>query len=94
MTMRVLWAPTSRGVAAAVYDVQGRVLLVRQRYTAGWQLPGGGVGRGEAAQAAILQELAEEVGWWAEKPSFSRFIPARPAGPRRWWRSTASTARQ
>ena len=62
MTLRVLWAPTSFGVAAAVYDDQGRVLLVRQRYTAGWRLPGGGVGRGEAAQAAILRELAEEVG--------------------------------
>ncbi|MBW8708547.1 MAG: hypothetical protein JF627_04660 [Alphaproteobacteria bacterium] len=38
MTVRVLWAPTSFGVAAAVYDEQGRVLLVRQRYVAGWRL--------------------------------------------------------
>ena len=35
MALRVLWAPTSFGVVAAVYDDQGRVLLVRQRYTAG-----------------------------------------------------------
>ena len=54
MTLRVLWAPTSLGVAAAVYDDQGRVLLVRQRYTAGWRLPGGGVGRGEAASTCLL----------------------------------------
>ena len=62
MTLRGLWSPTSLGVAAAVYDAEGRVLLVRQRYTAGWRLPGGGVGRGEPPQEAILRELAEEVG--------------------------------
>ena len=62
MTLRALWAPTSLGVSAAVYDAEGRVLLVRQRYTAGWRLPGGGVGRGEPPQQAILRELAEEVG--------------------------------
>jgi 8-oxo-dGTP pyrophosphatase MutT (NUDIX family) len=62
MALRAVWAPTSFGVAAAVYDAQGRVLLVRHRYNAGWRLPGGGVGRGEAPQAAILRELAEEVG--------------------------------
>jgi 8-oxo-dGTP pyrophosphatase MutT (NUDIX family) len=62
MTLRVLWAPTAFGVAAAVYDEQGRVLLVRHRYNAGWRLPGGGVGRSEPPQGAILRELAEEVG--------------------------------
>jgi 8-oxo-dGTP pyrophosphatase MutT (NUDIX family) len=62
MTVRALWAPTTFGVAAAVYDGEGRVLLVRHRYNAGWRLPGGGVGRGEPPQAAILRELAEEVG--------------------------------
>ncbi len=58
----MLWAPTSLGVAGAVYDGEGRVLLVRQRYTAGWRLPGGGVDRSEPPQTAILRELAEEVG--------------------------------
>jgi 8-oxo-dGTP pyrophosphatase MutT (NUDIX family) len=50
------------GAAAAVFDSQGRVLLVKHRYTPGWRLPGGGVGRGEPPQRAVMRELAEEVG--------------------------------
>ena len=62
MTLRALWAPTAMGVAAAVEGDDGRVLLVRHRYAPGWRLPGGGVNRGEPPQAAVLRELAEEVG--------------------------------
>jgi 8-oxo-dGTP pyrophosphatase MutT (NUDIX family) len=62
MTVRALWSPSVFGVAGAVFDEQGRVLLVRQRYMAGWRLPGGGVDRGEAPQAALLRELGEEIG--------------------------------
>jgi 8-oxo-dGTP pyrophosphatase MutT (NUDIX family) len=50
------------GVAAAVFDAQGRLLLVKQRYDPVWQLPGGGVTRGEPAQVAVTRELYEEVG--------------------------------
>jgi 8-oxo-dGTP pyrophosphatase MutT (NUDIX family) len=62
MTVRAVRAPTAMGVAGAVYDDRGRVLLVKHRYNPGWRLPGGGVGRGEAPQHAVLRELAEEVG--------------------------------
>ncbi len=62
MTARAIWAPTAMGVAGAVYDAQGRILLVKHRYNPGWRLPGGGVDRGEPPQNAILRELAEEVG--------------------------------
>ena len=62
ITFRAFVTPSVFGVAGAVYDEQGRVLLVRQRYTWGWRLPGGGVDRGEPAQTALLRELREEVG--------------------------------
>jgi len=62
MTLRALLSPTVMGVVAAVEGADGRVLLVRHRFDPGWRLPGGGVNRGEPAQAAILRELAEEVG--------------------------------
>lgn len=62
MTIRAIWAPTAMGVAGAVIDDQGRILLVRHRYNPGWRLPGGGVNRGEPPQEAVLRELREEVG--------------------------------
>jgi ADP-ribose pyrophosphatase YjhB (NUDIX family) len=62
MTARALLAPVAFGVAGAIYDVSGNILLVRQTYMRGWRLPGGGVGRGESPSLAVRRELAEEVG--------------------------------
>ena len=39
-----------------------RVLLVRQRHTGAWALPGGLLSRGEDADAALRRELQEELG--------------------------------
>lgn len=50
------------GVRAVVTDDEGRVLLVRHTYLAGWWLPGGGVDRGETTQAAVVREAREEAG--------------------------------
>lgn len=62
MLARAVISPAVLGVAGAVFDKSGRVLLARHTYAPGWQLPSGGVGRGEHPDAAVRRELAEELG--------------------------------
>jgi 8-oxo-dGTP pyrophosphatase MutT (NUDIX family) len=62
LVMRSLVRPAAFGVVGAVFDSQGRVLLVRQTYAKDWRLPGGAIGHGEAPEAALRRELHEEVG--------------------------------
>ncbi|WP_420391388.1 (deoxy)nucleoside triphosphate pyrophosphohydrolase [Acuticoccus sp.] len=53
-------------VAAALVDAQGRVLITQRppgKAMAGlWEFPGGKVEDGETPEAALVRELAEEVG--------------------------------
>jgi 8-oxo-dGTP pyrophosphatase MutT (NUDIX family) len=50
------------GTRGVVRDANGRILVVRQRYTNGWIFPGGGVDRGETPVAALRREVIEETG--------------------------------
>jgi ADP-ribose pyrophosphatase YjhB (NUDIX family) len=61
---RAWWSiarPITLGVRAFLVR-EGRILLVRHTYQDAWYLPGGGVQGGEALEAALRRELAEEVG--------------------------------
>jgi 8-oxo-dGTP pyrophosphatase MutT (NUDIX family) len=62
LMLRSLLRPVAFGVVGAILDSGGRVLLVRQRYAAGWRLPGGAIGFGEGPELALRRELHEELG--------------------------------
>ena len=50
------------GVRAVVRSPNGEFLLVRHTYTPGWHFPGGGSELGQAAEAALADELTQETG--------------------------------
>jgi ADP-ribose pyrophosphatase YjhB (NUDIX family) len=53
--------PEALGVHAVVVTAAGKIVLVRQTYSPGWRLPGGGLKRREVPEAAIVRELREEL---------------------------------
>src|SRR5579871_5538717 len=63
--------PRHEGVLVAIH-VGDSILMVQSSYRTAWSLPGGGVHRGEALEAAARRELAEEVGITE--------VPLSPAG--------------
>jgi len=57
----LLRRPMTFGVRGLVYNRQDdTIFLIRHTYVPGWQLPGGGVERGETALEALERELQEE----------------------------------
>jgi 8-oxo-dGTP diphosphatase len=50
------------GAVLALQRTDGTLLLVEQRHTTGWALPGGLLDRGESPGDAVVREVAEEVG--------------------------------
>jgi putative (di)nucleoside polyphosphate hydrolase len=61
--------PYRRNVGAALFDRRGCVFIARRAdvvnaegAAGGWQLPQGGIDENEEPRAAVLRELAEEIG--------------------------------
>jgi 8-oxo-dGTP diphosphatase len=50
------------GAVLALRRTDGALLLVEQRHSPGWALPGGLLNRGESPSDAVVREVAEEVG--------------------------------
>src|SRR3954469_10556460 len=80
LAYKALRTPVAFGVSAIVEDENARVLLVRQRYSPGWHLPGGGVERGEPPATAIVRELQEEVGLQASSQPVLHGLYTRTVG--------------
>ena len=70
-------------VACALIDPDGRVLLAQRpegKAMAGlWEFPGGKLEAGEAPEAAIIRELAEELGIVVKPPCLAPFAFASHA---------------
>jgi putative (di)nucleoside polyphosphate hydrolase len=55
--------PYRRGVGIALVDRRGKVFVAERLDTPGaWQMPQGGIDKGESPRAAARRELAEEIG--------------------------------
>ncbi|MEA3010604.1 MAG: hypothetical protein QOJ91_2296 [Sphingomonadales bacterium] len=62
LATRKVTGPGRGGVHAVPLTAEGKVVLVRLTYAPGWRVPGGGRGRSEAPEQAMLRELREEIG--------------------------------
>lgn len=83
-TIFLLRRPMTLGVRALIHDkTNSSVFLIRHTYVPGWQLPGGGVERNEAAPKALEREVQEECAIALSGPAELRSVHFnRQASPR------------
>ena len=69
-TLFLIRRPMTLGVRALIHDeANGVVFLIRHTYVPGWQLPGGGVERGETTADALAREVMEECAIALNRPA-------------------------
>jgi 8-oxo-dGTP diphosphatase len=71
------------GAVAALRRPDGRIVLVHQRHSEGWALPGGLLRRGEPAADALVREVCEEIGVNLQTADLPVPLSAVSAGVRR-----------
>jgi 8-oxo-dGTP diphosphatase len=71
------------GAVALLRRSDGCVLLVDQRHSAGWALPGGLLRRGETPASAVVREVAEEVGVQLDAAALPQPVATTDARARR-----------
>jgi 8-oxo-dGTP diphosphatase len=62
MLIRMFTPSYTVGAVLALQRADGALLLVEQRHSPGWALPGGLLHRGELPSDGLLREVEEEVG--------------------------------
>lgn len=85
LLLRAWWRfakPDHRGAVVAVWH-RGRLLLVLQSYRPGYSLPGGGVRKAEAPNAAAARELKEELGITVDASALTLFAVQEHRAERR-----------
>jgi len=68
---RLIWLGGPKVLFAAcalIRDPEGRVLVLRSRYSGAWQFPGGCVRHGEGALEGLQRECREELGLEVRQP--------------------------
>jgi len=71
------------GAVLVLRRPDGKFLLVDQRHTGGWALPGGLLRRGEGAAEGLAREVVEEVGVPLEPDALPQPLPLVNARARR-----------
>src|SRR6478672_3724025 len=73
----LIWLGSPRVLAVAVAlipDVDGRLLLLRARYSGDWILPGGAMHNGEQPAEGIRRECEEELGQAVDVQRFNGML--------------------
>ena len=71
------------GAVAVLRRADGRIVLVDQRHSEGWALPGGLLRRGEPAAEGLVREVCEEIGVELPRTALPVPLAAVNAGVRR-----------